>query len=313
MKKIILLLFVILISSVSFSQAKKNGTVYNEHPAIDAVESMIAAFVAGDTDKVATYLTDDFKAWNGVSTNKDAKGATKENFVNRAKFWKNNVSYFSVERSNGAYPDAIEYKDQDNEDVVWVQTWVDIKGVHNESGVKMDMPAHRLYVVDKNNKIKTMIYYENESVFDELGDSYSARENGKIYNQHEYINSVRRMVHAYEHKDFETAYSFFDEKARFSNINMPVGESYGMEENKEGDTKFFENYELTSMDVRGYPDYLNYGIGDAKVVQSWWNARITRKSDKKKFVVPVLYIHYFNDEGKIVNEMAYFSDNFVKD
>lgn len=312
MKKILLTALMVF-TIVSYSQKKKNGTVYREHPAINTVESMEAAFVAGDADKVASYLADDFKGWNGVGTNKDAKGRTKENLVNGIKWWKDNISYLSMERSKGAYPDAIEYKDGDNDDVVWVQTWSHIKGVHNKSGVKLDMPIHRLYVVNKENKIKTIINYTNESVWDEIGDSYSERENGTLYNQHPYINKVRRMIHAYENKDFETAYSFYDEKAKFSNINMPVGETYGLEENKENDKKFTENFDITSIDVRGYPDYLNYGIGDAKVVQSWWNVRLTRKSDDKKMVVPVMFIHYFNDDGKIVNETGYFSDNFLKE
>ena len=312
MKKFLLTALMVF-TIVSYSQKKKNGTVYVNHPAINTVESMEAAFVAGDADKFASYLADDFKGWNGVSTNKDAKARTKEKFVNGVKWWKDNISYLSMERSKGAYPDAIEYKDGDNDDVVWVQTWSHIKGVHNKSGVKLDMPVHRLYVVNKDNKIKTLINYANESVWDEIGDSFSERENGKLYNQHPYINKVRRMIHAHENKDYETAYSFYDEKARFSNINMPVGETYGIEESKEGDKKFNENFDITSIDVRGYPDYLNYGIDDAKVVQSWWNVRLTRKSDDKKMVVPIMFIHYFNDEGKIVNETAYYSDNFFKE
>ena len=53
-------------------------------------------------------------------------------------------------------------------------------------------------------------------------------------------HSVLELIHAFENNDLETAYSFYDEKARFSNINMPIGESQNLEEAKAGDKKFFE-------------------------------------------------------------------------
>ena len=88
---------------------------------------------------------------------------------------------------------------------------------------------------------------------------------------------------------------------------MPVGETISLEESKENDIKFKEKFEITSIDVVGYPDYLNYDLDDSSVVQSWWNVRLIRKSDKKKIVVPLMLIHNFNDDGMITREMAYFS------
>ncbi len=73
-----------------------------------------------------------------------------------------------------------------------------------------------------------------------------------------------------------------------------------------------ENFEFTSIDVQGYPDYLNYELGDSKVVQSWWKVRMTRKSDKKKIVLPLFLIHNFNDEGKITSDIAYYSQTLMQ-
>ncbi len=312
MKKIIL--FALMVFTIStYSQKKKNGTIYVEHSAINAVESMTKSFVDGDVDKIASYLTEDFKEYNGLSSNKDAKGETKEDFLNGVKWMSKNYSYISVTRSKDAYPDALQYKDGDNDDVIWVQTWEHFKGVHNETGVKIDKPFHRLFIVNKENKITTIINYFDTTEFEEIGRSFVERENGTIYNHHEYINKVRSMVHAFENYDFEKGYSFFDEKARFRNINMPIGNTQSLEEVKESDKTFLENYDINSIDVRGYPDYLNYGIDNTKLVQSWWNYRLTRKSDNKKFVIPVLFIHYFNDEGMIINETAYFSAKLLED
>ena len=302
------LLMIMLLTVVTYSQKKKNGTIYSEHPAINVVEDFQKAFVAGDADKVMSYLDDDYKWWNGTNSNKDAKPGTKEGAGKNTTWWKENVAYLSMERSGEAYPDAIEYKDEEQKDVVWVQTWNHLKGVHNETGVKIDMPVHRLYVVNEENKIETVIDYSDRTVWDELRQSFVARENGTIYNHHDYINHVRRLMAALEHGDMDKFYSFYDEKASFRNIHMPVGtESMTMEEDKKGMNEMMENYEITGIDVQGYPDYLNYGLGDAKVVQSWWKLRMTRKSDDKKIVMPLFVIHNFNDEGKITGENAYYS------
>jgi hypothetical protein len=313
MKKIVLIAMMVF-TVIAYSQKKKNGAIYKEHPAIKVVESMMEAFVAGDTAKVASYLDENFRVFNGNSTNKDDKGGTKQNFINRVQFWKNNVDYLSYPRSKGAYPDAIQYADDNNKEVIWVQTWNHLKGVHKKTGVKIDMPVHDLYVVNKDNKIITAIDYHNQRPYDEIGRSFVERKNGTIYNHHEYINKVRRMIHAFENNDDETAYGFYDKKARFRNINMPIGTSQTLEESKASDKKFKEQFTINSIDVRGYPDYLNYGLGNAKVVQSWWNVRLTKKADKKgkEIVVPIMFIHTFNDDGKIVDEMAYYSDNLLK-
>lgn len=312
MKKNVMILFMIF-TIIGTAQKKKNGTIYIEHPAIKVVEEMEQAFVAGNKVKVASYVSEDFKSYNGSDTNKDAKGKTKENLLNSVTFWKENISYLKIERSAGAYPDALEYKDTTNDDVVWVQTWTHVTGVHNKTGVKLDMPFHRLYVVNKDNKIQTMINYFDASVYDEIGKSFSERKNGTIYNHHENINKVRRMIHAFENDDLEIAYKFYDENCKFRNIHMPLDETYTLDESKEGDLKFKEKFEINSIDVQGYPDYLNYGIRDSKVVQSWWIVRLTRKSDQKKINVPIMFLHDFNDDGMITMESAYYSTKLLED
>ena len=307
MKKLTLILLMSL-TMVAYSQKKKNGTIYSEHPAINVVEDFQKAFVSGDADKVMSFLADDYKWWNGTNSNKDAKPGTKEGAGKNTTWWKENIAYLSMERSGEAYPDAIEYKDAEQKDVVWVQTWDHIKGVHNETGVKIDMPMHRLYVVNADNKIETVIDYSDRTVWDELRQSFVPRENGTIYNHHDYINSVRRMMSALENSDMDKFYSFYDEKATFSNIHMPPdADDLTLEEDKKGMKEMMDNFDITSIDVQGYPDYLNYGLGNAKVVQSWWKLRMTRKSDGKKIVMPLFLIHDFNDDGKIVGEGAYYS------
>ena len=307
MKKIILISMMIF-TVITYSQKKKNGVIYDNHPGIIVVESMLDAFVEGDADKVGGYLAEDFQYFNGSNTNKDAKRGDKESFLKEVEFWNENIDYLSITRTEGAYPDALEYKKSG----IWIQTWEHVKGVHKKTGVKLDMPFHRLFVINEDNEIRTMISYYDERIYAEIGRSLSTRENGVIYNNHEYINKVRRLVHAFENGDDELGYSFFDKNAKFRNINMPIGETISLEESKENDIKFKEKFEISSIDVVGYPDYLNYDMDDSSVVQSWWNVRLIRKSDKKKIAVPLMLIHNFNDDGMITRELAYFSSKMLE-
>lgn len=306
MKKTVLMVM-LMFSCVAYCQKKSNGTIYIDHPAIKIVEDMTKAFVNGDSVKVASYLADDFKSYYGVSTNPNDKGQDKANFLKSVKGWKEQLDYYSISRTKGAYPDAMEYDDKDQKDVTWVQTWEDLKGVHKKTGVKVDMPMHRLFVVNKDNKIKTIIEYSNSSVGDEIGQSFDVRENGTIYNHHDYINTVRIMVRAFENKDYAKSYSFYDDKAEFRDINVPGDKFFTLTEQKANDKKMLEDFEITSIDMVGYPDYLHYALNNQKVVLSWWNINVIRKKDKKALVLPVMFMDNFNDAGKIVGETAYYS------
>ena len=115
------------------------------------------------------------------------------------------------------------------------------------------------------------------------------------------------MVAALEHGDADKAFSYFTEDARFSNLDMPRGETSTLTEEKEGFNNMLKNWTIDRIDIVGYPDYLEYERGNSKVVQSWWDVKMTRKSDKKKVTIPVLLIHDFNDDGKITREAGYYT------
>ncbi len=304
MKKHVIIAMMIF-SIVMYSQTKKNGTIYIEHPAIVVVEAMMQAEAAGDVDKVASYLADDFKSYQGTSLNKDAKGTNKEDFLAGVKWMKENVSYVSITRQTGAFPDALNYKE--GETGLWVQTWDYFRGMHNETGVKLDMPEHHLFTMTKDNKIKTMITYDNDLPWAELRRSFAPRTNGTIYNNHDYINKVRIMMGAFEHGDLDKAYSFFTDDARFTNLDMKSGESHSVAEEKAAFTDMMKDWTIDGVDVQGYPDYLEYELGNAKVVQSWWRVSMTRKSDEKKVVLPIMLTHNFNDDGMITRESGYYT------
>lgn len=306
-----LLVFVFFCMLTTFAQKKSNGTVYIEHPAIKIVEEMTEAFVKGDSVKVASYLADDFKFFNGVGINPRAKGQDKASFTKSVMGWNNALDYFSITPTNGAYPDAIEYKKDNDEDVVWVQTWEDLKGVHKKTGVKINQPVHRLYVVNKNNKIQTVINYGNESIIDEINKSFVNRTNGTIYNHHDNINTVRKAMYAFENLDVDKCLSYYSDDARFSDINDTFGTSYTKAEIKPMWEQFLKDYEIKTIEMIGYPDYLEYEMGNGREVLSWWNYHLVRKSDKKEIQVPFHFSNGFDADGKIVSEIEYYSQTLL--
>jgi ketosteroid isomerase-like protein len=311
MKKTIVLALACLSTFGMNAQKKTNGTIYVEHPAITVVENFHKAFTDGDVNKVASFVTDDFKSFD-ASDNSGAK-RDKAGLLKAVTYWKDNYDYTSLTRAKGAYPDALEYKEDLQKGEVWVQTWEYLKGTHKKTGVKIDMPIHRDYVVTKDLKIKLQIVYLNARPFDEIFYSESERKNGEIFINHENINTVRKMMAAFENKDFEKCYSYYDEKAKISDINdSDLNKFYSLTELKANDKVFLENFEIVRVDQVGYPDYLHYELMDARAVYSWWNFILIRKSDQKKINLPMMLIDNFNNTGKITSETMYFSEKILE-
>jgi hypothetical protein len=51
---------------------------------------------------------------------------------------------------------------------------------------------------------------------------------------------------------------------------------------------------------------------DARVVNSWWNVVLIRKSDKKKMSLPLMLSNDFNAKGKIIAETMYYSQKTLE-
>jgi ketosteroid isomerase-like protein len=297
---------------ISHAQKKSNGTVYINHPAIEVVDEYTKTVNSGDLNKLDAFLADDFRAYNSTTDNQYSKGQDKTAFLKRIKSWRESIDYFAIKPANGAYPDAIEYKDDALKDVVWVQAWDEVKGVHKKTGVKINMNLHRSFVINKANKIKTIFVYDNPQVFDEIEESYSDRTNGTIYNRHQNINNVKNMLFAFEHKDLNKSYSYFANDAVFMDVNSMDNKSLTLEEQKAIDKKVMDAFDIVGLNVVGYPDYMHYELGDSGVVYSWWTWRLIRKSDKKEISLPMHYQHNVDKSGKITSEMAYYNGSLMK-
>jgi len=310
-KRTFLFILTLSISLTAFSQKKANGTVYIEHPAIQVVEDYVKAWVAGDEEKMASYLTDDFKSYSGTSNKLSSKGWDKEQLLKSSMRFYNELDYFSVETFPGSYPDAVEYKKDNKEKNVDVMTWDLIKGVHKETGVKIDAAAHSLYTLTKDNKIKTIIDYSNATVLREIGSSFANRTNGTLYNHHDNINTVRKAMYAFENSDVDKSLSFYSDEAIFRNINDDFEKTNSKEEIKPIWEEFLNTFEIRNIEMIGYPDYLEYEMGNGRVVQSWWKFLLTRKSDKKKIPLMIHLSNDFDEEGKIISESIYYGGGLL--
>lgn len=169
MKK--LLLFSIALSGFlpAFAQKQTNAIVYAEHPALAMIDEFLTATIHGDPERIAHYLTDDFKFYNGTSAARYDPGIRRARFVKLAVRYCQEPVFINIDPFPDAHPDAVEYREDNNEEV-WVQTWNIPKGFDKTTGVRLTAAAPRLYKVSKDNKIKIIINFTH--VREQIGESY---------------------------------------------------------------------------------------------------------------------------------------------
>ena len=299
--KIKLTLLTLALCTGLFAQKKKNGTIYIEHPAIDVVNQMYEAVNTKDSLKLASLIADDFKGYSGDEMNKDAEAATKEEFLQNVSAWQTYNRYFTINQSDNGYPDAVEYKDETFSSVTWVYAWEKMTGVGGTTGVKFSQPRHVQYGVTDKNQIVFARIYQNQGPFTESWRSQRELKDGQIYSHHPNINTVRKALHALEFNDMDAYYEAFTDTAQFDGLfNDWDNDPLNKEEIKALQKDFLATYTINSFDCA----WIKYYEFDSQrdYVQSWWRVSLTRKSDKKVTVIPVMFNHRFNDEGKIVRQ-----------
>lgn len=301
MKNILLFTLTLVIGFSVFAQ-KKNGTVFNEHPNIQKTKDLWAAVIKNDKDAYGALLHDSAVIiYNGQRE----FFQEKERNVNGIGWWTANFEDFKITDDTPAFPDAIEYE----EGGAWVQDWLRFSGIHSKSGIRLDLPMHCLYSFDDDGKITSMHLYFNNDIFEEISNSSTTKENGKVYINHDYITSVRKLANAYCKKDLDAVLEFYNDKANFSDATMKWRDSHDMETQKNTLKERFATYDDIQMKQVGYPDCIYYEKNQGYVVYSWWIHSAKSKADGKVTEFPIMLSHDFNDEGKIIREMAYYSSN----
>ena len=306
--KIQIAIVVIFVITTSVkAQKNNNGKIFDEHPGIELMHKFTKAYVAGDKATLETILTDDFRGYNGLNSNKDYKGKDKQGLIDESIYWSSQLKGFKISKRGKSYPDALEFKKSGT----WIDTWDVFYGVDKETGFKIETPIDRSFVLSKDGtQIRSMIVRANMAILQKYSNTFKIIENGTIFKDHPYINTVRTMISALELGDLDLAYEQFAENARFNDINAPRGESHSKKDERAQVEDLLSTYEIVSLDEYGYPDYLAYN-GDGSTVLSWWNFRFKNKDSGEDLVVFVHLSHNFNEAGKIISQVAYYNGSLL--
>ncbi len=302
MKKLFttLLLFC-LITGVN-AQNNLNGKIYDKHPTIDIAEKFLQSYVKADAEAITKLITDDFK------------GLDLKAFIQNSQYWANNFINFSIKKRGDSYPDALEYKKDD----IWVNSFNIFYGINKKTGFKVETPFDCSFVFNADGtKIKTMHFYINTAMLNKNDESDQTLTNGILYKHHPNIVKVRKMVSNMALGRVVEMYADFTPDAEFADINYPYDTLFpkvkkSIEDRKKDLAPFFENIEIEGIDEIGYPDMLDHE-GPGSVVDSWWSMRLINKKTKKAFKILLVYMHTFNADGKIEQEMAFYNGSQIAD
>ncbi len=303
MKKLLILTIAMFLGLAIYAQ-EKNGTVYDQHPAIDKTKKLWAAFEKGDKAAVGAFLADSMVAiYNGSETPQK-----REDYLKSIDWWASEFENLKVVDDKPAYPDAIDY----SKGGLWVQDWLLITGIHKKSGINLNLHMHNLYSFNKAGKITALFLYFNNDQFEAINSSGTTEENGKIYVNHPLIITVRKAVNAYCSENLDALASYFSPDASFSNSTMKWGDTKDLTTRKKEWAQTFADSDNIKMKQVGYPDCIYYAKGDLYVVYSWWVLSSVSKKDGKKVELPLMLAHSFNKDGKVVSEEAYYSSNHLE-
>jgi hypothetical protein len=291
------------------AQKNANGVIYDKHPSIDVVEKFMQAFVKGDAATMTSLTTDDFKAFNAMNTNWDYKGQDLATCIRNAQNYANNYTNFSITKTEGSYPDALEYK----KDGLWVYTFNMFFAINKKSGFKIQSPYDCAFIFNaEGTKIRRMNFTMNTAMLVKNAESEQTLTNGILYKNHPNIVKVRKLVANFSLANMDGMFTDFAPNARFNDLNYAYGVSKNIEERKKDLTPFFENIEIIGIDEIGYPDMLDHD-GPSSVVDSWWSMRLRNKKTNKKFKIALVFSHTFNDQGQIQTESAYYNGSQLAD
>jgi len=314
MKKIIMLSILCTVTLSAFSQnifnkkenitnnKVKSGVVYSEHPALDAINSINKAFVSGDLEAYASFFSKDCKFYSVG----DTASHNLERDLEIVSWWNENFT-IEIERKYPANADVIKYTG--SKEGVWVMDWIWLTAVNKVSGDTVKTLFHDEYFVNSENKVSLWFtYYDKESLDAQIQNSFGVHRNGRVFDEHPFIEDIKSLVSAYESGDVDGLVSYFSNDAKFYRLGGGDFDPYS-EISIDDRIKIWKK-EITAnpkriMEVYGYPDAIRYEKGDGGwEVLSWWHHIGTDKNgDKSRTFIHLS--HSFNNEGKIFREVLW--------
>jgi len=297
MKKVLILLLILPL--VGFGQ-KKRGVVYSDHPGYDVVKESYKVWEAGTEADLRVLYAEDAKIWGPG----DDEAGTMDDEVGGMLWWQENFD-ISITNMDPATPDIIQYK---GEKGVWTLDWMTFTGINKKSGDTVSGPLHTANYVNEDGKIEmTVNYYDRESIGAQIQESFGMHRNGRIYDEHPYIEILKEVVAGWEAGDADAMATHFADDCTFHRLGD--GDGYRDKDlafRKESWSAGIATTTSRKMNVYGYPDAINYQKGEGGwEILSWWNHTFVSAETGEEDTVFLHLSHSFNNDGKITREVLW--------
>jgi len=294
MKKVLILL--LALPFVGFGQ-KKSGVVYSEHPAYDVVTESYRIWETGSEEELRALYAEDAKIWGPG----DDEPGNVDDEVGGMLWWQKN---FEIQFTNmdPASPDIIQYKGDKG---AWTLDWMIFTGINKESGDTVKGPLHTANYVNEAGKIEmTVNYFDRETIGAQIQESFGLHRNGRVYDEHPFIEVLNDMVAAFTKGDLDELQGYFAEDAEFYRLGYEG--KYNLTERREQWEAVVAATSERKLEQSGYPDAIYYQKdGGQWVVYSWWWVMNTDAETGETSRDFLHMTHNFNEEGKVDNEIIY--------
>jgi len=297
MKKVIVLALCLPLVTVA---QKKSGIVYSEHPAYDVVTESYRVWESGTEEELRALYTEDAKIWGPG----DEEPGTMDEEVKGMLWWQKNFD-ISITNMDPATPDIIKYK---GEKGAWTLDWMIWTAINKESGDTVKGPLHTANYVNEEGKIAmTVNYFDRETIGAQIQESFGVHRNGRVFDEHPFIDMLNEMVAAYSEGDLDKLQGYFAEDADFYRLGHDG--KYNLEERRAQWEAGVASTSERKLEQSGYPDAIWYARdGGSWVVYSWWWANNTDAETGETTREFLHMTHSFNDEGKVDQEIIYMAN-----
>jgi len=246
MKKVIVLALCLPLVTVA---QKKSGVVYSEHPAYDVVTESYRVWESGTEEELRALYTEDAQIWGPG----DEEPGTMDEEVQGMLWWQKNFD-ISITNMDPASPDIIQYK---GEKGAWTLDWMIWTAINKESGDTVKGPLHTANYVNEEGKITmTVNYFDRETIGAQIQESFGVHRNGRVFDEHPFIDMLNEMVAAYSEGDLDKLQGYFAEDADFYRLGHEG--KYNLEERRAQWEAGVASTSERKLEQSGYPDAIWY-------------------------------------------------------
>ena len=299
MKKLVLVLA--LIPLLGWSQVK-SGVSYSEHPAYDVITKSYRIWESGTEAELRALYVEDAKFWGP----NDEEANNIDQQVGNMLWWQENFSDIKFTVMKGATPDIIKYEDDDKG--AWTMDWMVFSAVNKKSGKSVKANIHsNNYVTDEGKITMSMSHFDTESAGAQIQASFGLHRNGRVYDEHPFIDTLNKMVAHFEAGEITELASYFSEDAAF--YRLGVDGKLNLEERTATWNQAVATYSVRKLEQSGYPDAIYYSRDKGQwVVLSWWWVNNTNAETGEVTREYLHMSHDFNSEGKVTREVLYMAN-----